>query len=109
MELYLQHKLVWLAEFAGILSVLLVPFDLLGVRSVQQELLDVGLLQSVRGHVHEHLTELLGRQLQVGYQDGWTTRKKLAFKCCVGDIRITIMNKDKCVRFILTCIVGFLM
>lgn len=68
--LYLQHKLVWLTEFAGVLSVLFILFDLLCIRGIQQQLFDVGWLQPISGHVHQHLTQLPRRQLQVGYQDG---------------------------------------
>lgn len=70
-RLYLQHKLVRLTEFAGVLSVLFVLFHLLCIRRIQQQLFDVGWFQAVSGHVHQHLTKLPRRQLQVGYQDGY--------------------------------------
>lgn len=54
--LYLQHKLVWLTEFAGVLSVLFILFDLLCIGGIQQQLFDVGWLQSISDHVHQHLT-----------------------------------------------------
>lgn len=55
---YLQHKLVGLAQLAGVLLVALEALDFLPVRGVQQELLDVGRLQAVRLHRHENLAQL---------------------------------------------------
>jgi len=68
---YLQHKLVGLAELAGVLLVALEALDFFPVRGVQQELLDVGRLQAVRLHRHEDLAQFHVRELEVGYQDGW--------------------------------------
>lgn len=69
---YLEDKLVWLAEFGEVLVKLLILLDLLVVRGVEQQLLDVSRLQPVlRAHGHEDLPQLGGGQLQVSYQDGW--------------------------------------
>lgn len=68
---YLEDKLVWLAEFGEVLVKLLILLDLLVVRGVQQQLLNVCRLQAVlRTHGHEDLPQLGGGQLQVRYQDG---------------------------------------
>lgn len=72
---YLQHKLVGLAQLAGVLLVALEALDFLPVRGVQQELLDVGRFQAVRLHRHEDLAQLDVRELEVGYQDGWGGRE----------------------------------
>lgn len=67
---YLENELVGLAELGRVLVELLVLFDLLLVWSVEHQLLDVGRLQPVGGHVHQDLTQLGGRELQMGDEDG---------------------------------------
>lgn len=68
--MYLQNKLVGLTQFAGVLSVLVILFDLLCIGCIQQQLFDVGWLQPISGHGHQQLTQFPRRQLQVGNQDG---------------------------------------
>lgn len=68
--MYLEDKLVGLAQFGRVLVELLVLLDLVVVRSIEQQLLDVSGFQPVGGHVHQDLTELGGGQLQMGDEDG---------------------------------------
>lgn len=67
---YLEDELVGLAQLGRVLLKLLVLFNLLLVRCVEQQLLDVSGLQPVSGHVHQDLTQLRGGELQMGDQDG---------------------------------------
>lgn len=73
---YLQDKLVRVAEFGGVLVEALILFDLLVIGGVQQQLLDVGRLQPLCGHGHQHLAQFARGQLQVGNQDGWRSEVK---------------------------------
>lgn len=67
---YLEDELVRLAQFHWVLVKLFVLFDLVFVGGVEQQLLDVGWLQPVGGHVHQNLTQLNGGELQMGDEDG---------------------------------------
>lgn len=67
---HLENELVRLAQLARVLIKLLVLLHLVFVRGVEQQLLDVGRLQSVGGHVHQHLTQLHGGDFQMGDEDG---------------------------------------
>lgn len=69
---YLEDELVGLAQFGQVLVVPLVLLDLIVIRSVEQQLLDVGRLQPVSGHVHQDLTQFAGGELQMGDEDGCT-------------------------------------
>lgn len=69
-QVYLENELVGLAQFGRVLVELLVLFDLVVVRSVEQQLLDVSGLQPVGGHVHQDLAQLGGGELQMGDEDG---------------------------------------
>lgn len=68
--------MVGLAQFERVLVELLVLFDLLVVRSVEQQLLNVSGLQPVGGHVHQDLTQLGGGELQMGDEDGCREREE---------------------------------
>lgn len=67
---HLEDELVGLAQFGWVLLELLVLLDLVLVGGVEQQLFDVSGLQPVRGHVHQHLTQLAGGELQMGDEDG---------------------------------------
>ena len=74
--MYLEDELVGLTQFGRVLFKLLVLFDLVVVGGVEQQLLDVGRLQSVCGHVHQDLTQLSGGELQMGDEDGCRRRRR---------------------------------
>lgn len=72
---HLEDELVGPAQFGRVLLELLVLFDLVVVGGVEQQLFDVCGLQPVRGHVHQHLTQLAGGELQMGDEDGCREEK----------------------------------
>lgn len=82
---YLENELVGLAQFDRVLVELLVLFDLLLVRSVEQQLLNVSGLQPVGGHIHQDLTQLGGGELQMGDEDGCGEREEKKLLIWVSD------------------------